>query len=108
MTDEAKALVERDTVCAGDKPYTNGIRDLAEMPHVSEQLGNVFRDCANIIDARNDLIETQAREIERLREALAIIRRETTSVIPEMMNQQMCIDAVNAHARAALGANHDQ
>ena len=57
MTDEAKALVDRYSVCAGDKPYTNGIRDLAEMPHVSEQLGNVFRDCAHIIDAQNDRIE---------------------------------------------------
>lgn len=52
-----------------------------------------------------DLIETQAREIERLREALGKIARETTKVIPELINQQMCIDAVNAHARAALAGD---
>ena len=99
MTDDDKALVERDTVCAGDKPYTNGIRDLAEMPHVSEQLGNVFRDCARIIDARNDRIEALTAEVERLREALTQIARLRTDLRGDFSLGSKQSDI----ARAALG-----
>jgi hypothetical protein len=44
-----------------------------------------------------------ADRIEALEAALRIITRETTAVSPDVLNQQMCIDAVNRHAIAALG-----
>lgn len=42
-------------------------------------------------------------EVERLREALETIKRETTSVPCDLDNYGMCIASVNNHARAALG-----
>lgn len=44
-----------------------------------------------------------ADRIKQLEAALRIIVRETTAVSPDVLNQQMCIDAVNRHAIAALG-----
>lgn len=50
-----------------------------------------------------------ADRIKQLETALRIIVRETTAVSPDVLNQQMCIDAVNRHAIAALeGKSNDR
>ena len=76
MTDEAKALVER-------------LRDLQEPLHEWDY------------SAAADLIETQAREIERLRGDLEVARKEAGS------NYRVAL-AWERTARAALGESHDQ
>ncbi len=46
--------------------YTPGLRDLAAMPHVSLDVGNVLRDCADVID---NLRQPAPRADDALREA---------------------------------------
>ena len=90
MTDEAKALVEwlRTKYCCSD--WDNGC------------------NC----EASADLIETQAREIERLRGVLRQYVYETTSLSPrEDDGSHWCKISANclSNARAALaGDSHDQ
>ena len=81
MTNEAKALVER-----------------LRQPNEHERwLFSVPFDAA-------DLIETQAREIERLREALRKI--ETAAFYHTL--PKPALDIIYGFARAALGESHDQ
>lgn len=49
-----------------------------------------------------DEVQEAADRIKQLEAALRIIVRKTTAVSPDVLNQQMCIDAVNRHAIAAL------
>ena len=83
MTDEAKALVER-------------LRRKASI--VLHKRG--WSDIASHLDQAADLLETQAREIERLRGDLEVARKEAGS------NYRVAL-AWERTARAALGESHD-
>ena len=90
MTDEAKALVERlrNTICHGDMGCERLIAD----------------------DEAADLIETQARENERLREALGdlieAVQRRTADL--GGYDGRFGLNKSIVKARAALGESHDQ
>ena len=88
MTDEAKALVER---LRGDWPEI-----LVEKHWMmdSDAIDKQREEAA-------DLIETQAREIERLRGDLEVARKEAGS------NYRVAL-AWERTARTALGDSHDQ
>ena len=93
MTDEAKALVDA-------KLYGMGV--LKNGKYVP--LDDVY------LDPRDDLIETQAREIERLREEVARLRDTPSRIWAEARDSEW--DEGFNYAvklfRAALGASHDQ
>ena len=112
MTDEAKALVEslRDMPVWPMEEAADRIEALeAENERLQERYNSLCNLSLEKIGSGAWEIVRLEIENERLRVALGKIARETTKVIPELINQQMCIDAVNAHARAALaGDSHDQ
>ena len=81
MTDEAKALVDHARGCEG----------------------RTYSCTCGYDDARDDRIETQAREIERLREALRKI--ETAAFYHTL--PKPALDIIYGLARAALGESHD-
>ena len=80
MTDEAKALVER-------------LRDFV---------------IAEDIDQAADLIETQAREIERLREALGWFLNDSRFVVQVGGNPNVVPQMIEAARAALAGDSHDQ
>ena len=100
MTDEAKALVER-------------LRATAEL-----DASYGYKARGGLFDAAADLIETQAREIERLREALQwMVDNDETNEGDEPIDEfgGRSWNEINAYwiaglnkARAALGESHDQ
>ena len=81
MTDEAKALVER-------------LRNEAAM--VAE---DVFQSDPETLDDAADLIETQAREIKRLREALEPLRNSAEAVA-DSLNTAVMDDAIDKADKA--------
>ena len=93
MTDEAKALVEECRLDA--KAFRENT--------VYDSDGDPIRLIANAdrLDQYADLIETQAREIERLRGDLEVARKEAGS------NYRVAL-AWERTARTALGDSHDQ
>ncbi len=96
MTDEAKALVEECRLDA--KAFRENT--------VYDSDGDPIRLIANAdrLDQYADLIETQAREIERLREALRLLHDNIVAAWPSLSE----LGPV-ANARAALaGDSHDQ
>lgn len=103
MTDEAKALVER---------LRELERDLKPFAHKTVGSIRIDLDEVRAIVGCPDLIETQAREIGRLREALRQYVYETTSLSPlEDDGSHWCKISANclSNARAALaGDSHDQ
>ena len=92
MTDEAKALVER-------------LRNEAEVErHYDDFQFNTLSEAA-------DLIETQAREIERLRGALGWYEKQANDcrkITREGDDARYALDRDGGErARAALGESHD-
>ena len=109
MTDEAKALVER---------LRELERDLKPFEHKTVGSIRIDLDDVRAIIGCPDLIETQAREIERLREALQwMVDNDETNEGDEPMDEfgGQSWNEINAYwiaglnkARAALGESHDQ
>ena len=95
MTDEAKALVERSVELAVNATC------------IADEHADVLRPKQiERLYAMRDLIETQAREIERLREALRFYADENNPYPNEGPWGVGSTDFGNI-ARAALGASHD-
>ena len=110
MTDEAKALVEREGMQVLLPPASiDGDYLMGWLEGQSYLIANYGTDeafdqaiaVANKVHKLQDLIETQAREIERLRGDLEVARKEAGS------NYRVAL-AWERTARAALGESHDQ
>ena len=92
MTDEAKALVERLREVGRDGVWKSGRNPTTAHPMCIKAA---------------DLIETQAREIERLREALRNIRALATKR-QNVWGPDGCLTDIECFAIAALaGDSHD-
>ena len=86
MTDEAKALVDHARGCEG----------------------RTYSCTCGYDDARDNLIETQAREIERLREAgQSILPYLVWAIGPESPGYHPTMPSAVKEFRAALGESHD-
>ena len=70
------------------------------MTREDKELVEWLRNCG--IYEGSTFLNQAADRIVQLGTALQIITRETTAVSPDVLNQQMCIDAVNRHAISAL------
>ena len=110
MTDEAKALAEREGMQVLLPPASiDGDYLMGWLEGQSYLIANYGTDeafdqaiaVANKVHKLQDLIETQAREIERLRGDLEVARKEAGS------NYRVAL-AWERTARAALGESHDQ
>ena len=103
MTDNAKALADH---IRSDLTYITGLADHMEAggdvskKNIGDLIAIVRWNAEHHLECR-DTIETQAREIERLRGDLEVARKEARS------NYRVAL-AWERTARAALGESHDQ